>query len=347
MNLYTRLEMVTFLQENVTLANFNLFSKILLLEDTTLMSRVLNYLYEYKISIFDLNELVPFDEGTLTIFLNSFDSRFNPPAFINNPLSTFNSNDYLQGITSGFTDLYTLYRKYNEVKNVNTPVVRKDFSVNVSTNKPTKNSYISLNDFKTDFNNKILPLVLAEFSVSDIRDIFPLATNLVTTSTSTNAVNIQEKYSSIFDIFLPILDNANIYKLLTNINEEDSAFSNNRGLFFNLYNFNPLSGNIIPSMYFNTISNVNNLERNFNITERDIFKNLYLTTTLETDLQNAYAWIKFYYTLTSLINDDLNLSIDTPYNDDLDLLADKIAKFNILVALLYTKSTSLLQLSEF
>lgn len=347
MSLYTRSQMINFLQDNVNINNFNTFSKILLLEDTTLMSRVLNYLYDFKISIFDLDVLVPFDESSLTIFLNSFDNKFNPPTFLNNPLSTFNGSSYIQGITSGFTDLYVMYKEYNEEKNLGIPLVRTDFKVNVLVNRPNKASYASLNDFKTDFNNKVLPLVLAEFSVADIREVFPLSNDLVTSSITTNATNIKAKYESIFDIFLPILDNTNLFNLLTNINVEDSFFSNNRSKFFSIYNFNSKLGNIIPSMYCNTIGNVNALERVFNTTERNIFKNLFLDTTLEVDLQNAFAWIKFYYTLTSLINDDLNLSIDTLYKNDLDLLVTKITNFKTLVDLIYSKSNQLLQLSEF
>jgi hypothetical protein len=98
-------------------------------------------------------------------------------------------------------------------------------------------------------------------------------------------------------------------------------------------------------MYFNTIGQCNSLGRKFNSSEKNVFKNFYLDTNLDIDMQNAYAWINFYYTLTTLINNDLNLPIDSQYKIDLNNLASKITIFKELVQFTHTKSLELLKIA--
>ena len=322
-----RVDLELFLSNLVNRNNFQIFSKLLNLQDINIYNKAIEYLYNKKINLFDISNINGgINDTTLAAFFLELDNKFAPTPILNDPNSTF---DALAYITSASNSPYSLYTDYNQYVNEFSALDEAKYSSKVTIGTLDSRAYATEGDFITDFNTNVLPLVLADMGVADIRDVFPLHTAY--TVVSTEVTNVQNKYNSLFSGYLNSLDNANLYKFLTDRDVTSSTYNNNFNKSFQLINFDENNGDLIPNLFFVTLYQLNTLGTDFTVTEADTFKDHALQADFEVDTQNSFAWVKYYTVLANYVYNKLSLPNVDDYLVDIANLVEKISKFKQLV----------------
>jgi hypothetical protein len=333
--MYSRDQMNTFLTGLLNSGNFFIFANIIQLKDYSLYKKVMEYLYDYKISIFDLHFSDDINDTTVASFLSNFDNKFNPPSILNNPDSTFNAQQYLFGLTSGFTFVYDQYKDFIRYLNENNSIIRDTFSLNITYSGTDPRSYTSEGAFIAEFNSLVLPHILSTLEVEDISELFPASSSYSVVSTGEDVVtNVRLKYDNLFSEFLPVLNNANLYKFMISRNTDQSSSRMFAGKFFELINFDKrhqVAKDL--SLYYLLYLSSNSVP--FTSDDRAGFLQKRNEADFSKDSRREFAIAYFYQGLVRLYDSLASSDTTAAYNTDLDNLVTKINVFKQLISLVY------------
>ena len=228
MTTLSRPKLEAFLPTLLTETNFPIFSRLLYLQNKANFNTIMELLYSYKINIFDLINIPNgITDTTISNFIHTYNLKFSPIQTMHNSASTFNSAGYLY-TNSLYIGIERMVVAYNQYKNDNIPEDRSNYNINLSYGKPEYGSYSSDLEIKNIFTNDILPLILVEFNINNIRDIFPLAADWLHPVMMASYPDMAAKYNSIFEGHLPYLDNDNFYKVILSLNDTTSINVNLR-----------------------------------------------------------------------------------------------------------------------
>lgn len=352
--MYTEPEIDLFLTENVNVNTFIIFSSLLNLQDYSLYKKTIEYLMEYKISFFDLNNLVDgITDESVKEFLNEFDNTFfnhtgiNYPIIVPPPIDpeldpplplpppVFNANSYLFGITSGFNFVYNQYKDFVKLKNENSSPNRLDYSLKITYGGNIQNVYSSESSFISEFNDIVLPLVLSDMGVADIATLFPVKTSFPVASTSVS--DIRDKYDSVFRNFLSVLSNSNLYKLIIQRNENLPEIKIFDQHFYHLMNFDERNGPI-STMVLYQLHLLSSQNEEYSEIQRDEFETEYHDIRFDRELSTSFAMTLFYYNIVKLIDSVALDTVDELYLEDLNSIASKIDIFKQLISSVYKHS---------
>ena len=211
----------------VTRSNYLTFSKLLGVRDTTVYRRVIDLLYDRRISLADVEALPIVDDVSVRSLVESNSIVTNPSIVAGGTsVSGFSARSYLDGSSTGNTALIDLLRARNELENQGVPgrIVLNPVVVSVDPTVPL--SYTSVEEVRQHYLSSVLPKVKADagLTTEDLSALLPAPESLFPSGTW--APTLRMIYSDVLYSWMsPFITDSQAFVAVVDVDDDFSVLS--------------------------------------------------------------------------------------------------------------------------
>lgn len=325
-----------YIENTINQRNYLTFAKLLGIRDFSMYKRIIELLYENRISTFDIEELDIIDNTSIRIFLDSYDLR-TLPAILNssNLTSIFDTKSYLDGSTTGNTKLVGLISERNILETSGMPERLISQPFRVTLNKETPVAYSNITEVNLRFTSDVLPNIKQDLGLNnlqDIRSLFPLYTDLGLPINAWKSI-VEGYYNSIMLDILPYLEDNRLCFLMIDVDDEYSFLSLATSIFHGISNYEKV-GSIVKQLKTISSFEIAALNRPYNSSEIISIRNfLTVATPHPSSVTEDLSNIRYKASLVSIAESYLALPNDIDeLLTSLDIINGILLRFKPLVA---------------